>query len=62
MSTTLVDKVSAINLQNNLILIKASMCKGLAEDFDYLLQEIWHIYMSHKQDREESTSHILCLL
>lgn len=36
-NTTLVDMVSAINLQNKLILIKVSMCKGLAEDFEYLL-------------------------
>lgn len=59
--TTLADMVSAINLQNKLILIKASMCKGLAEDFEYLLQEVWYIYTSHRQDREAFTSHILCL-
>lgn len=49
--------VKAINLQNKLILIKAPMCKGLAEDFEYLLQEVWYIYMSHRQDWEEFTSH-----
>lgn len=34
------------------------MCKVLAEDFKYLLQELRCIYMSHRQDREEFTLHV----
>lgn len=39
-NTTLVGMVSAINLQNKPILIKTLMCKGLAEETVYLLQEV----------------------
>jgi len=32
--------ISTINPQNKPILIKVSMCKGVAGDFEYLLQEV----------------------